>query len=56
MALTPVSCLVHDHRRAFLAGHARYFLTDQVDSMHIVTDDTGGAVNRTQYLPYGETG
>jgi len=36
-------------------GHARYFHTDQVDSVHIVTNDTGGAVNRTEYLPFGET-
>ena len=36
-------------------GHARYFHTDQVDSVHIVTNDSGGAVNRTEYLPFGET-
>jgi RHS repeat-associated protein len=36
-------------------GHARYFHTDQVDSVHVVTNDTGAAINRTEYLPFGET-
>lgn len=36
-------------------GHARYFLTDQVDSVNVVTNDAGQAITRTEYLPYGET-
>lgn len=36
-------------------GHARYFHTDQVDSVHVVTNDLGAAINRTEYLPFGET-
>ena len=36
-------------------GNARYFLTDQVDSVHVVTNDAGEAITRMEYLPYGET-
>lgn len=36
-------------------GQARYFLTDQVDSVNVVTNDAGQPITRTEYLPYGET-
>ncbi len=36
-------------------GRARYYLTDQVDSVRVVTDDRGMIVSRMEYLPYGET-
>ena len=36
------------------SGAARYFLTDQVDSVKLVADDSGNAVSRIEYLPYGE--
>jgi len=35
-------------------GQARYYLTDQVDSVKVVLDDSGEAVTRFEYLPYGE--
>jgi len=35
-------------------GSARYYLTDQVDSVKVVLDDSGEAVTRFEYLPYGE--
>lgn len=35
-------------------GNARYFLTDQVDSVKVVTDVNGKATARFEYLPYGE--
>ena len=37
------------------SGAARYFLTDQVDSVKVVADDSGNAVSRIEYMPYGET-
>ena len=37
------------------SGGARYYLTDQVDSVKVVVDDDGNAVTRMEYLPYGET-
>ena len=37
------------------SGAARYFLTDQVDSVKIVADSSGKVVSRTEYHPYGET-
>ncbi len=36
-------------------GAARYYLTDQVDSVKVVLNDSGIAVTRTEYLPFGET-
>ena len=30
-------------------------MTDQVDSVKVVTDDNGIAITRTEYLPFGET-
>ena len=30
-------------------------MTDQVDSVKVVTDDNGLAITRTEYLPFGET-
>jgi len=30
-------------------GQARYYLTDQVDSVKVVTDDDGMAVTRMEY-------
>ncbi|HEX8993979.1 MAG TPA: RHS repeat-associated core domain-containing protein, partial [Candidatus Paceibacterota bacterium] len=36
-------------------GECQYYLTDQVDSVSIVTDDAGKVLTRTEYLPYGET-
>ncbi|MES0490884.1 MAG: SpvB/TcaC N-terminal domain-containing protein [Leptospirales bacterium] len=36
-------------------GKAAYYLANHVDSVKVVTDDNGVAVNRTEYLPYGET-
>jgi len=35
-------------------GEARYYLTDQVDSVKVVLDDEGNAITRFEYLPYGE--
>jgi len=35
-------------------GDARYYLTDQVDSVKVVLDDEGNAITRFEYLPYGE--
>jgi len=35
-------------------GSARYYLTDQIDSLKVVFDDSGEAVTRFEYLPYGE--
>ena len=37
------------------SGAARYFLTDQVDSVKITADSVGKVVSRTEYYPYGET-
>ncbi|MBN2039233.1 MAG: hypothetical protein JW864_04270 [Spirochaetes bacterium] len=37
------------------SGSARYYLTDQVDSVKVVVDDNGDAVTRMEYLPFGET-
>ena len=37
------------------SGAARYYHTDQVDSVKVVTDDAGMPVSRFEYLPYGET-
>ncbi len=37
------------------SGDARYYLTDQVDSVKVVADDNGQAVSRMEYMPYGET-
>ena len=37
------------------SGDARYYLTDQVDSVKVVADDNGLAVSRMEYMPYGET-
>jgi len=37
------------------SGDARYYLTDQVDSVKVVVDDAGMPVTRMEYLPYGET-
>ncbi|MES0491849.1 MAG: RHS repeat-associated core domain-containing protein [Leptospirales bacterium] len=36
-------------------GKAAYYLSNHVDSVKVVTDDTGKALSRTEYLPYGET-
>ncbi|MBN2041273.1 MAG: RHS repeat-associated core domain-containing protein [Spirochaetes bacterium] len=36
-------------------GDARYYLTDQVDSVKTVVDDDGLPVSRMEYLPYGDT-
>ncbi|MES0492112.1 MAG: RHS repeat-associated core domain-containing protein, partial [Leptospirales bacterium] len=36
-------------------GQTAYYLANHVDSVKIVADDTGKAVSRTEYLPYGET-
>jgi len=35
-------------------GRARFYLTDQVDSVKVVSDEKGRAVSRFEYLPYGE--
>jgi RHS repeat-associated protein len=37
------------------SGDARYYLTDQVNSVKVVADDNGFAVSRMEYMPYGET-
>ncbi|MBN2400996.1 MAG: peptidoglycan DD-metalloendopeptidase family protein [Spirochaetes bacterium] len=37
------------------SGDARYYLTDQVDSVKVVADDNGLPVSRMEYMPYGET-
>jgi len=34
---------------------AAYYLANHVDSVKVVTDDTGKILSRTEYLPYGET-
>ncbi|MES0492162.1 MAG: RHS repeat-associated core domain-containing protein, partial [Leptospirales bacterium] len=36
-------------------GQAAYYLANHVDSVKVVADDTGKALSRTEYLPYGET-
>lgn len=36
-------------------GEARYYHTDQVDSVKAVTDDAGQVQSRMEYLPFGET-
>jgi len=36
-------------------GDARYYFTDQVDSVKVVADDNGRAVTRMEYMPYGDT-
>jgi RHS repeat-associated protein len=36
-------------------GQTRYFLSDQVDSVQAVMDESGKAISRSEYLPYGET-
>ncbi|MES0492029.1 MAG: RHS repeat-associated core domain-containing protein [Leptospirales bacterium] len=36
-------------------GQAAYYLANHVDSVKVVTDDTGKTLSRTEYLPYGET-
>lgn len=36
-------------------GQARWFMTDQVDSVSLVTDDVGNSISAIDYLPYGET-
>ena len=36
-------------------GYTNYYLTDQVDSVKLVTDDDGSALTRFEYLPYGES-
>jgi RHS repeat-associated protein len=37
------------------SGAARWFMTDQVDSVNVVTNDAGDAISAIDYLPYGET-
>jgi len=36
-------------------GECQYYHTDQVDSVSVVTDDSGKIVTRTEYLPFGES-
>ena len=36
-------------------GVTKYYHANNVDSVKIVTDETGAAISRTEYLPYGET-
>ena len=36
-------------------GETRYYHTDQVDSVKVVTDDAGMVQSRMEYLPFGET-
>ncbi len=36
-------------------GEARYYHTDQVDSVKAVTDDSGLVQSRMEYMPFGET-
>ncbi len=36
-------------------GNALYYLTDQVDSVKVVVNDSGLPVSRMEYMPYGET-
>jgi RHS repeat-associated protein len=36
-------------------GQARYYLTDQVDSVKVVVDDRGMVLASHEYLPFGET-
>ncbi len=36
-------------------GQARYYLTDQVDSVKVVTDDRGLVLTSHEYLPFGES-
>lgn len=35
-------------------GAARWFMTDQLDSVNLVTNDTGAPVSHFEYLPFGE--
>ncbi len=35
-------------------GQARYYLTDQVDSVKVVTNDSGMVVTSHEYMPFGE--
>ncbi|MDY6970477.1 MAG: RHS repeat-associated core domain-containing protein, partial [Spirochaetota bacterium] len=35
-------------------GKAMYYLTDQVDSVKVIVDDSGMPVSSMEYLPYGE--
>jgi len=35
-------------------GAGVYYMTDQVDSVKVVTDDNGEALSRMEYMPYGE--
>ncbi|PKL35372.1 MAG: hypothetical protein CVV44_21415 [Spirochaetae bacterium HGW-Spirochaetae-1] len=37
------------------SGQALYYLTDQVDSVKVVVNDSGLPIKRFEYLPYGET-
>jgi RHS repeat-associated protein len=37
-----------------LDGEARYYLTDQVDSVKVVTNDSGMVVTSHEHLPFGE--
>ena len=34
---------------------AVWFMTDQVDSVHLTLDDRGKTLSRVEYMPYGET-
>ncbi len=36
-------------------GEAQYYLTDQVDSVKVVTNDSGQVVTAHEYLPFGES-
>jgi RHS repeat-associated protein len=36
-------------------GEAKYYLTDQVDSVSLVADDDAHVETRTEYMPFGET-
>ena len=36
-------------------GEARYYLTDQVDSVKVVVDKEGTTLNKFEYYPYGES-
>ncbi len=36
-------------------GEARYYLTDQVDSVKVVVDKDGATLNKFEYYPYGES-
>jgi len=37
------------------SGKAFYYLTDQVDSVKVVVNDSGMPVSRMEYLPFGDT-